>query len=107
MSSIRVWVLFSLLWLLPFASVSAQDVQVPFDCDSTLYTIDAELRKELGLFPEIDGFQSAEISRVAEDTYELVFHYRRSGKTLRKRRSLSLKEVEALRQRGISSCPAK
>jgi len=72
---------------------------VPLDQDSTLYTVDADLRQELGLFPEVTGFRSASLFRTSEGGFELVIQYREGGQTLRRRRSLSADEVERLRRR--------
>jgi hypothetical protein len=80
-------------------AAGAQDVQVPFDRDSTLYSIDADLRRQLGVFPDVTGYQGAELYRVAATTYELVIRYRVDGRIRRERRSLSAAEVEALRDR--------
>jgi len=80
-------------------TAGAQDVQVPFDRDSTLYSIDADLRRQLGVFPGVTGYQGAELYHVEETTYELVIRYRGDGDIRRERRSLSAAEVEALRDR--------
>jgi hypothetical protein len=78
---------------------AAQETQVPLDPDSTLYTLDADLRQELGLFPEVDGFRRATLYRVSGDAYELVIEYREGGRTLRERRALTTEDVAALRRR--------
>lgn len=80
-------------------AVQAQEVQVPLSPDSTVYTLDAELEAELGLFPEVTGFQEAQLFRISENTYELVITYRQQGQTLRERRTLTPSEVVDLRQR--------
>ena len=77
---------------------AAQEVQVPLDPDSTVYTIDADLEQQLGLFPDVDGFQEAQLFRLSARTYELVILYRQQGETLRRRRTLSASEVADLRQ---------
>ena len=78
-------------------SASAQDVQVPVDTDSTVYTIDSDLRSALGLFPDISGFQGAELYRLEEGGYELVVRYRVNDRILRDRRSKTGAEVQQLR----------
>ena len=88
-----------LLMLLFPARAQAQEVQVPLSPDSTVTTIDAELRQTLSLFPDVTGFQQAELYRVSENQYELVIEYREGAQVLRERRSLSAEEVEQLRQR--------
>mgnify|MGYP006434641609 CR=1 FL=1 len=77
----------------------AQEVQVPLDPDSTLYTIDADLQQSLNLFSDVSGFQEAVLYQQADGTFELVIQYRENGQTLRTRRALSADEVAALRQR--------
>ncbi len=87
-----------LLVVVSAGGVSAQDVQVPFDRDSTLYSIDPDLRSRLALFPDVAGFQGAELYRRDSTTYELVIRYREGGRARRTRRGLSTAEVKALRQ---------
>lgn len=84
MRRLRPLTLFVALCLTVWATgpVRVQDVQVPVDRDSTVYTIDPALRDALGLFPEVDGFQGAELYRRPEETYELVVRYRANGVTL-------------------------
>lgn len=77
--------------------VAAQDVQVPLDRDSTLYVLDADLRQDLGLFPEVSGFQEARLYRAGDAEYELVIRYEQDGRVLRERRSLPPAEVQDLR----------
>ena len=79
------------------APTVAQDVQVPLDRDSTLYVLDADLRQELGLFPEASGFQEARLYQADEADYELAIRYEQDGRVLRERRSLAPAEVEDLR----------
>lgn len=80
-------------------AAQAQEVQVPLDPDSTVYTLDTELRRQLGLFPEVEDFQQAQLYRVGETDYELVIQYREQGQTLRDRRTLTQAEVDDLRRR--------
>ena len=94
---------FAAVWLAaPFAA-QAQEVQVPFDAEETVDVVDAELREQLGLFPEVDGFEEARLFRSGRGegvAYELVIRYEgEQGRRLRERRALSAAEVETLRQR--------
>jgi hypothetical protein len=82
--------------LLP-APAGAQDVQVPVGPDSTTYSVSPELRADADLFPDVSGFQGAELYRTDEATYELVIRYRTDGAVRRERRSLSASEVRELR----------
>lgn len=94
---------FALVLLIPGLLIpltaQAQEAQVPLSPDSTVTSIDAELRRTLELFPEADGFQRAQLYQVGPTTYELVIEYRPAGQILRERRTLTADEVEQLRQR--------
>lgn len=79
--------------------VAAQDVQVPLDRDSTRFVVDAELRRDVGLFPEVSGFQEARLYRSGDAEYVFVIRYEQEGRVLRERRSLSPAEVTDLRAR--------
>ncbi len=76
----------------------AQDTQVPVDSAGTLYTIDAELRTAADLFPEVSGFQGAELYRLESGSYELVIRYRRGEQIRRERRTLTSEKVASLRR---------
>lgn len=80
-------------------SVQAQGTQVPFDRDSTVYSIDRELRQELGLFPAISGFREAVLYRLSDGQYELVLRYQQDGVRRRERRTLESADVQSLRGR--------
>ena len=85
--------------LAPAADLYAQEQQVPLDQDSTLYVVDADLRQDLNLFPDVRGFQEAVLYRIGDDEYELVIQYRADTRTLRERRTLTDAEVQTLRTR--------
>jgi len=85
--------------LAPATDLYAQEQQVPLDQDSTLYVVDADLRQNLNLFPDVRGFQEAVLYRLDDGEYELVIQYRQESRTLRERRALSEAEVRDLRTR--------
>ena len=85
--------------LAPATDLYAQEQQVPLDQDSTLYVVDADLRQDLTLFPDVGGFQEAVLYRIGDDEYELVIQYRPDTRTLRERRTLTDAEVQTLRTR--------
>jgi len=85
--------------LAPATDLYAQEQQVPLDQDSTLYVVDANLRQDLNLFPDVRGFQEAVLYRIGDDEYELVIQYRPDTRTLRERRTLTDAEVQTLRTR--------
>lgn len=91
----------AVLWMLLacIGPVHAQEVQVPLNADSTLYTLDAELEQELNVFPEVAGFQQAVLYRQSDGAYELVIQYREGARTLRQRRTLTASEADTLRRR--------
>jgi hypothetical protein len=95
----RILVSLSLALVLLVSSAQAQQQQVPLDRDSTVYAIDAELREELGLFLEVEGFQEAVLFQVADEAYELVIQSRVDQRTLREERTLTSQEVADLRER--------
>jgi len=91
----------AVLWMLLacIGPVHAQEVQVPLDADSTLYTLNAELEQDLDVFPEVAGFQQAVLYRQSDGAYELVIQYREGARTLRQRRTLTASEADTLRRR--------
>lgn len=102
MTSFRftTWALAGLLGFLGLAApVAAQDTQVPVDRDSTVYSIEPSLRDAADLFPDVTGFEGAELYRMEDGGYELVVRFRAQGRTRRERRSLSDEEVRTLRAR--------
>ena len=92
-------VLLILLGGMGAVTAGAQDVQVPFDRDSTLYSLDEDLRRQLDLFPDVTGYQGAELYRLDSTAYELVIRYQIDERIRRERRPLSVAEVQALRDR--------
>ncbi len=96
-TTLLVVLLGGLIGMLATAPATAQDVQVPLDRDSTLYVLDADLRQELDLLPEVSGFQEARLYRTGEAEYGLVIRYEEGGRVLRERRTLAAAEVEDLR----------
>lgn len=96
--TINMWAALLLLLLAHPPAGQAQEVQVPFTPDSTVYTLDAELRNDLGLFPGVQRFEQAQLFRLAPSRYELVIIYRQDGQRLRERRTLTEAEVGQLRR---------
>jgi len=95
---LTTWALAVLLGFLGgTAPVAAQDTQVPVDQDSTVYSIEPSLRDAAALFPDVTGFEGAELYRMKDGGYELVVRFRAQGRTRRERRSLSTEEVRTLR----------
>lgn len=80
-------------------TASAQQRQVAFDSNGTLFVIDAENRARLGLFPDVEGFVEAQLFRENDTTYELVLIVRDDGERVRTTRTLTRTEVEDLRAR--------
>ena len=100
MMSVRftTWGLAALVLALGAAGpAAAQDTQVPVDQDSTVYSIEPPLRDAADLFPEVTGFEGAELYRMEDGGYELVVRFRAQGQTRRERRSLTGEEVRTLR----------
>lgn len=80
-------------------ATSAQQRQVAFNSDGTLFVIDAENRKSLELFPDVEGFVEAQLFREDESTYELVLIVQDDGERVRQMRTLTQKDVDDLRAR--------
>ncbi|PEN15203.1 hypothetical protein CRI94_02675 [Longibacter salinarum] len=95
-------VLLLVLAVVTVPNAAGQEAQVPVDQNGTVYTIDAELRHELGLFPDITGFQSAALYELSDGQFELVIHYRTGQSTVRERRTLSTSDVQSLRAKVTS-----
>ena len=63
------------------------------------FVLTPEIEDELNLFPDVDGFQQAELYKISETEYELVIEYSADGRTLRDRRSLTEQGASDLRSR--------
>jgi len=77
----------------------AQEERVPLTADGSLFVLTPEIEDELNLFPDVDGFQQAELYKISETEYELVIEYSADGRTLRDRRSLTEQGASDLRSR--------
>lgn len=95
----RVLFLLSVLLIVGFGSVDAQDRRVPLNPDSTLYVVDTSLENRLNLFPDVTGFQRAELYELESGDFELVIYTGSESNLRRERRKLTPDEVRSLRQR--------
>lgn len=73
-------------------SLLAQERRVSFDTSGTVMTIDLELEKRLGLFPDIEGFQEAVLYLGIDSSYSLEIFHQLNGQTERIRRMMSAME---------------
>ncbi|KPJ54147.1 hypothetical protein AMJ39_01740 [candidate division TA06 bacterium DG_24] len=75
-----------------------QEIQVSLDEAGTLSRIDAELERDLGLFPEYENFREAWLFRVAEGEFVLEILHGHEGALRKVRLPLSAEEVRELRR---------
>jgi hypothetical protein len=85
------------LLLLSAPLARAQEMQIPLDENGRLEVLTAELREELGLFRDVEGFSEARLFQAGDSLYTLEITTQRDGATLRTRRSLTQAEMLALR----------
>lgn len=76
----------------------AQEMQVPLDSAGTLQQIDANLERELGLFPAFAGFQEARLFLLPDSSYALEVRFGNPPHVLRERVPMSDLETAAFRQ---------
>ena len=81
------------------AQQSAREVQVPFDSARAVLEVGPELRRELGLFPDVVGFEAARLFLADDGRTVLEVSSRQGGRLVRERRVLPAGELDALRGR--------
>lgn len=80
--------------------VRAQDVQVSFDREGTVYSISQALNNRYAIITGFDGFIEARLFRtVADTTYTLEVVIEVDGQRSRITKTLSQREVDALREK--------
>lgn len=93
--------LLAALLLLLSRAAQAQPVhteeQVPLDPEGKVQEITPALRSRLGLFPQIEDFQSARLFLAQDQGYVLEIAWQRQGKRWRERQLLSPAAVDSLR----------
>ncbi len=87
--------------LIPALAAGAGEVrteeQVPLDPEGKVQEITPALRTRLGLFTQIEDFQSARLFRGEDQGYVLEISYQRQGNRWRQRQPLSATAVDSLR----------
>lgn len=76
-----------------------REVQIPVDSLRAVVEITPELRRELGLFPEIRDFVAARLFVTTAGREILEVSYRENGRLVRERRAVTAADLEALRSR--------
>lgn len=99
-----LWLLLALAWLLaapPGAATQepTRETQLPLDTLNSVWEVDTDLRRQLGLFPEVEGFQVARLFVTQTGGYVLEISLQRDGRLVRERRVLSPTELADLRGR--------
>lgn len=91
--------LVAVLLLRPGSSLSAQEVerQVPVDSTLGLVEITPEIRRELGLFPEVERFEAARLFATAQGRFVLEITSEPRGRLTRERRIMAPEEVARFR----------
>jgi hypothetical protein len=91
------YVLAVILYLSLVMTLQAQTRELIALCDSIGTEIDATERERYRLFPDITGFQSAQIFRTADDKYQLVYTTKEETGIRPKTRSLSANAIAMTR----------
>src|SRR5688500_20167427 len=74
-----------------------REVQVPLDPERGVTEVGPDLRRELGLFPGVDGFQSARLFRQDDGTLILEISRVEGGTLVRERQRLGDQQIAAFR----------
>ncbi len=89
------------------AQEAVRETQVPFDSSAAVLEVGPELRRELGLFPDVEGFEAARLFLTDDGRTVLEVSARRQGRLVRQRRELSAPELEGLRDRLATALEAR
>lgn len=71
----------------------AQDVMVPFDVESNIVTYNANMEKQLGLFPDVPDLLEARIWMSQDSVYTLEFSSGMGERFVRSRRTITREQV--------------
>ena len=82
---------------LPLQAQQIREVQVPLDPERGVTEIGVDLRRELGLFPDAQGFQSARLFRQDDGTLILEISRVEAGTLVRDRQRMADEQLAALR----------
>src|SRR5262245_59462476 len=86
-----------LLLAAPLAAQVVREVQVPIDPERGVVEVDPDLRRELGLFPEVVGFESARLFRQDDGTLILEITRVENGTLVRERQRVSDEQLAVFR----------
>ncbi|MBN2008695.1 hypothetical protein JW960_05075 [candidate division KSB1 bacterium] len=80
------------------ASISvAQERQIPFDSQGTIYILNQHHESNLRLFTDYSGFQEARLFQIDDDNFVLEVYYQHQGQIYKKRIFLNAEQLSALR----------
>jgi hypothetical protein len=82
-----------------YSSLYPQEIQVPIDQSGSILVITPDLSKELNIYSEINGFQSAKLFQVNDTLFLLEISWQQNEKSLRKREQLNSIQVSELRRK--------
>ena len=92
-----VLVLAAALLALPAAAQTAREAQIPLDPERGILEVTAELRRELGLYEDVPGFQAARLFRLEDGTLVLEVSCLQDGRLVRDRERVDEARLAALR----------
>jgi len=77
--------------------LGAQETQLPVDSSGTLLSITPEIARQLELFRGVEGFEEARLYLLPDSTFSLELSVLEEGKTMRRRKAMTVEDVIALR----------
>lgn len=84
-----------------------REVQVALDPDRGIFEIGPDLRRDLGLFPEVSGFLSARLFEAPDGSHVLEISARDEGSVVRERRRMGPAQLDELRGRIATALEAR
>lgn len=98
MKSISWWIVAVAVSVCVQQICRAQEVQIPLDSAGTLQQLDANLERELRLFPAYSDFLEARLFLLADSSFALEIRFGDPARMLRERIPMSAGEAAAFRQ---------
>lgn len=87
---------FILFWVFAI-NIFSQEIQVPFDHEGKIESIDVRLNAKIGLFNEYAGFKEARLFEVGENEFVIEITFKQDTRILRKKIPYTTDEVQNLR----------
>ncbi|MGB9702983.1 MAG: hypothetical protein ACPL1A_09730 [Candidatus Kapaibacteriota bacterium] len=77
--------------------IYSQERYIPIDSTNNIKTINQELEKNLGLFPEYINFQEAKLFQKNDSSFILEIYYTENGDLLKNRKEINEKQLSEIR----------